>query len=131
MQRKADEFMLNAVVTPQTFTAMQQVLEDVYVHPDIGRYVVDLTTKTRHHRQVVIGASPRGSLALLKLIRAWAAIQGRDYVLPDDVKRFAQEALCHRVILEPNLWGSKTTQNTVVAEIVNSVAVPVIPFEHE
>ena len=131
MQRKADEFMLNAVVTPQTFTAMQQVLEDVYVHPDVGRYVVDLTTKTRHHRQIVIGASPRGSLALLKLIRAWAAIQGRDYVLPDDVKRFAREALCHRIILEPNLWGSKTTPNTVITEIVNSVAVPVIPFEHE
>lgn len=131
MQRKADAFMLNAIMTPQIFTAMQQVLEDVYVHPDVGRYVVDLIGKTRHHRQVVIGASPRGSLALLKLIRAWAAIQGRDYVLPDDVKRFAQVALCHRIILEPSLWGSKTIPNTVITEVVNSVAVPVIPFESE
>jgi len=131
MQRKEDTVSLNAVVSPQVFSAMQQAVEDVYVHPDIGRYVVELTAKTRNHRQVVIGASPRGSLALLKLIRAWAAIQGRNYVLPDDVKRFAQEALSHRIILEPSLWGSKTTANTVIAEVVNSVAVPVIPIESE
>ena len=131
MQRKEDAFTLNAVVTPQIFSAMQQAVENVFVHPDVGRYVVDLTAKTRNHRQVVIGASPRGSLALLKLIRAWAAIHGRNYVLPDDVKYFAQEALSHRIILEPSLWGSKTTANTVIAEVVNSVAVPVIPFESE
>jgi len=131
MQRKADAFSLNAVITPKIFAAMQQVVEDVYVHPDVGRYVVDLTARTRHHRQVVIGASPRGSLALLKLIRAWAAIQGRDYALPDDVKRFAQEALCHRIILEPSLWGSKTTANTIIAEVLNTAVVPVIPFERE
>ena len=131
MQRKTDAFMLNAVVTPEIFTAMQQVLENVYVHPDVGRYVVDLTTKTRHHPQVMIGASPRGSLALLKLIRAWAAIHGRSYVLPDDVKHFAKEALSHRVILEPSLWGSKTTANAIIAEIVNSVKVPVIPTDSE
>lgn len=131
MQRKTDAFMLNAVVTPEIFTAMQQVLENVYVHPDVGRYVVDLTTKTRHHPQVMIGASPRGSLALLKLIRAWAAIHGRSYVLPDDVKHFAKEALSHRAILEPSLWGSKTTANAIIAEIVNSVKVPVIPTDNE
>ena len=131
MQRKTDAFMLNAVVTPEIFTAMQQVLENVYVHPDVGRYVVDLTTKTRHHPQVMIGASPRGSLALLKLIRAWAAIHGRSYVLPDDVKHFAKEALSHRAILEPSLWGSKTTANAIIAEIVKSVKVPVIPTDNE
>ena len=131
MQRKTDAFMLNAVVTPEIFTAMQQILENVYVHPDVGRYVVDLTTKTRHHPQVMIGASPRGSLALLKLIRAWAAIHGRSYVLPDDVKHFAKEALSHRAILEPSLWGSKTTANAIIAEIVNSVKVPVIPTDNE
>ena len=131
MQRKTDAFMLNAVVTPEIFTAMQQVLENVYVHPDVGRYVVDLTTRTRHHPQVMIGASPRGSLALLKLIRAWAAIHGRSYVLPDDVKHFAKEALSHRAILEPSLWGSKTTANAIIAEIVKSVKVPVIPTDNE
>jgi MoxR-like ATPase len=131
LQRKQDTVKLNAVVTPQIFTTMQMVLEEVYVHPDIGRYIVELITKTRHHRQVVIGASPRGSIALLKLIRAWAAIQGRNYVLPDDVKHFVKDALSHRIILEPGLWGSKITTKTVIAEVVNSVAVPVIPFESE
>jgi MoxR-like ATPase len=80
---------------------------------------------------VAIGVSPRGSLALLKLTRAWAALHGRNYVLPDDVKQFAHEALSHRIILEPSLWGSKTIENTVIDEVLQSVAVPVIPFEHE
>jgi len=130
-QRKVDAISLNAVVTPQTFSAMRRRVEEVYIHPDIERYIVDLVTMTRHHRQVVIGVSPRGSLALLKLTRAWAAIHGRNYVLPDDVKQFARDALCHRIILEPSLWGSKTVETTVIDEVIQSVSVPVIPFEHE
>jgi MoxR-like ATPase len=131
LRRKKDAFSLNAVVTPQVFMAMRQLVEETYVHPDVQRYIVNLVTKIRYHSQVAIGASPRGSLALLKLTRAWAAIQGRNYVLPDDVKLFSQNALCHRIILEPSLWGSKTTENTVIEEVVRSVAVPVTPFEHE
>lgn len=130
-RRKQDPILLSAVVTPQIFSAMRQFVEEVYVHPDVERYMVDLAGKTRHHRHVAIGVSPRGPLALLKLTRAWAAIHGRNYVIPDDVKQFAREALRHRIILEPSLWGSKTNENTVVDEIVQSVAVPVIPFEHE
>ncbi len=129
--RKDDAVSMDAVVTPQIFFAMRQYIEEVYVHPDVQRYIVDLVTRIRHHRQVVIGASPRGSLALLKLTRAWAAIHGRNYVLPDDVKLFAQDSLCHRIILEPSLWGSKTNENTVIDEIVRSMAVPVTPFERE
>ena len=130
-QRKVDAISLNAVVTPQMFSAMRRLVEDVYIHPDVERYIVDLVVMTRHHRQVVIGVSPRGSIALLKLSRAWAAIHGRNYVLPDDVKQFARDALCHRIILEPSLWGSKTVENTVIDEVIQSVSVPVIPFEHE
>jgi MoxR-like ATPase len=110
---------------------MRQLVEDVYVHPDVSRYIVDLVTKIRQHSKVVIGASPRGSLALIKLTRAWAAIQGRSYVLPDDVKLFSRDALCHRLILEPSLFGSKTTENTVIDEIVRTIVVPVIPSEYE
>jgi MoxR-like ATPase len=131
MQRKSDEVALHAVVDAGIFLAMRQALEEVYVHPDVERYIVDLVTKTRAHRQVVIGASPRASLALLKLARAWAAIQGRGYVLPDDVKHFAQDALCHRIILEPSLWGSKTMEYSVIDEITRSIAVPVLPTEHD
>jgi len=130
-ERKKDGVRLNSVVTPQILLAMRQLVEEVHVDQDLMRYMVDLASKTRLHRQTVIGASPRGSLALLKLTRAWAAIQGRDYVLPDDVKLFARETLSHRIMLEPSLWGSKTTSNTVIDEIVNSLPVPVIPDKHE
>ena len=125
LQRKDDAVILNSVVTPQIFSEMRQRVEEIYVDPDVQRYIVNLVTKIRHHRQVVIGASPRGSLALVKLTRAWAAIQGRNYVLPDDVKLFAQMCLGHRLILEPSLWGSTTTEDTVIDEIVQSIEVPV------
>ncbi|MBN1668683.1 MAG: MoxR family ATPase, partial [Anaerolineales bacterium] len=131
VQRKHDEVALQAIVNAEIFLAMRQSLEEIYVHPDLERYIVDLVAKTRDHRQVVIGASPRGSLALLKLARAWAAIWGRNYVLPDDVKHFSQDALGHRIILEPSLWGSKSMEQTVIAEIARSVAVPVLPGEDE
>lgn len=85
--------------------------------------------KTRHNKQIELGASPRGSLALLKLSRAWAAIQGRDFVLPDDVKGFAHNALSHRIILDPNLWGSKKTIHDVIDEVIQSVPIPVAPVE--
>ncbi len=130
-RRKQDPILLNPVVTPQIFTAMRQRVEEVYIHPDVERYIVNLVAATRRHRQVVIGVSPRGSLALLKLTRAWAAIHGRNYVIPDDVKQFAHEALEHRIILEPTLWGVKTMEKTVIDESIQSVAVPVIPVEHE
>lgn len=130
-RRKQDLVSLETVVTPQIFSAMRQLVEEIYIHPDVERYIVDLVARTRDHRQVAIGVSPRGSLALLKLTRAWAAIHGRNYVVPDDVKQFAHEALSHRIILEPSLWGSKTIEHTVIDEVVQSVPVPVIPFEHE
>ncbi|MBC8504174.1 MAG: MoxR family ATPase [Anaerolineales bacterium] len=129
--RQADTFSLSPVVTPQIFLSMQKLIEQIYVHPDLQSYIVDLVAETRTHRQVVIGASPRGSLALLKLARSWAAIQGRDYVLPDDVKLFAREALSHRLILEPSLWGSKTTRTGIIDEIVQSVGVPVMILNRE
>jgi MoxR-like ATPase len=131
MHRKQDVIALNTVMTSEIFLAMRQLVEEVFVHPDIARYIVDLVGQTRQHRQVTIGVSPRGSLALLKLARAWAAIHGRNYVLPDDVKQFAGDAFSHRIILEPSLWGSKNIEETVIDEVIRSVPVPVIPVEHE
>ena len=131
LQRRKDAVILTEVVTPQEFLAMRQTVEEVYVHPDVVRYIVNLTARTRQHRQVVVGASPRGSLALLKISRAWAAIQGRTYVLPDDVKYFAQDTLSHRIIIEPSLWGSKNIEQAVIDEVLQSTTVPGIVFEHE
>ena len=131
LARKDDRVSLKSVVTPEIFNAMRRVVEEVYVDPDVQRYIVDLVTKLRKHRQVVIGASPRGSLALVKLARAWATIQGRNYVVPDDVKYFAGNTLGHRLTLEPSLWGSKTTETTVVAEVLHTVDVPVTTMRNE
>ncbi len=130
-ERKQDVVALEAVITPEVFLAMRAAVEEVYIDPDVQNYIVDLTEASRHHRQVVVGVSPRGSLALLKLARAWAAIQGRDFVTPDDIKQFTQPALAHRLVLDPSLWGSKKTENSVVAGLVASVPVPVIQSTHE
>jgi MoxR-like ATPase len=130
-ERKQDKVDLQAVVTPQTFRAMQSAVEEVYVDPDVRRYMVDLVAATRRHSQVVVGVSPRGSLALLKLARAWAAIDGREFVIPDDVQAFTQPTLAHRLLLDPNLWGSKKTENAVIEDVVSSLPVPVLQSVHE
>jgi MoxR-like ATPase len=130
-ERKQDKVDLKAVISLQTFCAMQAAVEEVYVDPDVRRYMVDLVAATRRHHQVVVGVSPRGSLALLKLARAWAAIQGRDFVIPDDIQAFTQPTLAHRLLLDPNLWGSKKTENAVIEEVVASIPVPVIKSAHE
>jgi MoxR-like ATPase len=105
---------------------MRQVVEGIYVHPDIELYIVNLVNGTRRDRRVTVGASPRGSLALLKLARARAALEGREYVLPDDVKLFASPALIHRLILDPELWMQRRAAEDVVASIIQATAVPVI-----
>ncbi|HVM71852.1 MAG TPA: MoxR family ATPase [Anaerolineales bacterium] len=125
-ERRQDRVALQAVINPEIFCAMQASVERVTVHPDVQRYIVDLVADTRHRHQVIVGVSPRGSLALLKLARAWAALQGRDFVIPDDVKEFAQPVLAHRLLLDPNLWGSKKTETTVIDDVLASVPVPVI-----
>ncbi len=125
-ERKQDSFHLEPKIHPDTFVQMQQVIENVFIEPDLERYIVNLVGQTRLHRQVVIGASPRGSLALLKISRAWAAIHGRSYVIPDDIKTLAPIILCHRIILEPSLWGSRNAELTIMDEILNTVPVPVL-----
>jgi MoxR-like ATPase len=125
-ERRHDEFDLEQVTNAEELLEMRQAVEGVYVDADIEQYIVALTDRTRQRREVVVGASPRGSLALLKLSRAWAVMQGRDYVLPDDVKRFAAPVLVHRLILEPDLWMKRDAAADVVASIIRSVPVPVI-----
>jgi MoxR-like ATPase len=124
--RMHDEFDLEQVTDAAELLAMRRVVEEVHVEPDIDRYIVALTAATREQRQVAVGASPRGSLALLKLSRVWAAMHGRDYVLPDDVKEFVQPALVHRLILEPDLWMKRHAAEEVLANVVRSIPVPVM-----
>ena len=125
-ERRQDEFSLGAVVDAHGILAMRQVAEKVHVDPDVERYMVELVRGTRRHRHVAVGSSPRGALALLKLTRSWAATNGRDFVLPDDVKLFAHAALTHRLILEPDLWSDQRAAGDVITEIVRTVTVPVM-----
>jgi MoxR-like ATPase len=128
-ERKQDDQRLQVVGNAQDLLEMQRQVEEVFVDEDIERYFVDLVGRTRSHHQVDVGASPRGTLALLKLSRAWAAIQGRSFVLPDDVKRFVKPALNHRLILRPDLWSTPHAADRILSEVLQSVAVPVIQDE--
>jgi len=124
--RGQDAVNLARVTNADELGEMRAAVEEVHIEPDLERYIIDLVDATRHRRQVAVGASPRGSLALLKLTRAWAAIQGRDYVLPDDIKRFVQPALIHRLILQPDLWMTRQAAEQVLADIVRMTPVPVV-----
>ncbi|MFC1996085.1 AAA family ATPase [Chloroflexota bacterium] len=124
--RKQDYFNLQPVTDNAGLLAMREAVEKVYIDPDLEFYIVDLVQKTREHNKIAIGASPRGALALLKLGRAWAAMHERNYVVPDDVKQFIHPVLSHRIILHPDLWNSRVANQNILAEIVNSVRVPVI-----
>jgi MoxR-like ATPase len=122
--RRKDEFDVNKIAKPKTVIEMQNAIEDVHVDDDIREYIVEIVQSTRSNSQVEVGASPRGSLALLKLSMARAALNGRDYVVPDDVKEVAVPALAHRLILKPDPWikGVKTTR--IVEAILSKVPVP-------
>jgi MoxR-like ATPase len=124
-QRSQDEVNLSPVTSAAELLQMRELVEQVQVIPDLEQYIVGLVTATRRHSQVVVGASPRGSLALLKLARAWAAMQGRGFVLPDDVKRFVRPALGHRLILDPELWLRRGAADDVVESVLRLVPVPV------
>ncbi len=89
---------LEAVVTPEELAAVRAEAEQVYVHPSIFEYIVDIVKKTRESEAVVMGVSPRGSLALLRAAKAYAALQGRSYVIPDDIKELAIPVLAHRIV---------------------------------
>jgi MoxR-like ATPase len=123
---RRDEVLLDSVLEAGTFLAMREAVEGVYVDPDLIRYIAAISSRTRGFPKVAIGASPRGSLALLKLSRAWAAMEGRGYVLPDDIKRFAAPALAHRMVLDSSLWDVSRSEEGIVAEVLRSVPVPLL-----
>jgi MoxR-like ATPase len=123
-ERRTDEVELRTVVDGDTLLAMQQALEDVHVSPSVGYYIVDVVRATRESSSVQVGASPRGSLAILKLARANAVLDGRDFVVPDDVKSVAVPALAHRLSLKPELWVQRVRGEDVVQEQLETVPTP-------
>ena len=124
LERREDDVEIRPVVDRETLLAMQAAVETVYVAPSVGRYVVQLVAATRASGSVAVGASPRGSLALVKLARCAAVLDGRDFVTPDDVKRVAVPGLAHRLLLEPELWVRRLTGADVVREVLAAVPTP-------
>ncbi len=124
LERAADEVELAQVATPADVLAMQRAIEQVHVASSVGRYIVELVSATRASPRVQVGSSPRGSLALMKVARAKAALAGRDFVTPEDVKAVAVPTLAHRLILRPELWVRRIRTEDVVAELLEQVPTP-------
>src|SRR5829696_9074756 len=123
-ERETDEVALEPVVDRETLLALQRAVEHVHVSAPIGGYMVDVVRATRDASAIQVGASPRGSLALLKLGRARAAVAGRDFVTPEDVKAVAVPALAHRLTLRPELWVQRVRPEDVVRDRLATVPTP-------
>jgi MoxR-like ATPase len=126
-ERQQESVQLRQVTDAGQFLVLCGQLERVHVDADLEQYIASLVSETRQDRRVAVGASPRASLAFLKLARAYAALQGRMYVLPDDIKRFAVPVLSHRLILQPEYWMSHQVAEDVIADVFTRVPVPVLP----
>jgi MoxR-like ATPase len=124
LERATDELDLEPVIDRAGLLALQRALEQVHVSEAIGYYLVDLVAATRTSNRVQVGASPRGTLALLKLARAYAAMRGRDFVTPEDAKAVAVPALAHRLMLRPELWVQRVRPDDVVREALDTVPTP-------
>ena len=126
-ERKQDEVSVPTVLPPGAFRQMQASVEEIEMDPAIESYVVALVAATRGDPRAEVGASPRGSLALLKLSRARALIEARDYVVPDDVKSLAVPALAHRIVVKPEPWIRGVRGGHVVQAAMERVPVPKVP----
>jgi len=124
IERESDEVALERVVDRETLLEMQSAVESVFVAESVRAYCVDLVVATRESHSTAVGASPRGSLALLALARCRAALAGRDFVLPDDVKTVAVPALAHRLVLRPELWVQRVSSEDVVRDVLSTVPTP-------
>ncbi|MGI0131589.1 MAG: AAA family ATPase [Thermoplasmata archaeon] len=126
-ERKSDDATVPVVLSADQFRAIQRAAEDVTIDPAIEGYVVEVVASTRLDPRAEVGASPRGSLALLKLARARALFEGRDYVVPDDVKSLALPALAHRVLVKPEPWIRGVRGAQIVQGAIDKVPVPKVP----
>ena len=125
-ERKQDEVILRQVTKAKQLLEMRDVVETIHVDSDLEGYIAALVHATRADRRVAVGASPRGSLAFLKMARANAALDGRDFITPDDIKRYATAVLGHRVILQPEYWMANSVTDDVIRDSMERTPVPVI-----
>jgi MoxR-like ATPase len=124
LERATDEIRLEPVTDRAGLLDLQSAVEQVHVSEPVGYYIVDVVAATRTSQRAQVGASPRGALALLKLSRAKALLDGRDYVTPEDIKAVAVPALAHRLMLKPELWVQRFRPEDVVREVLDVVPTP-------
>ena len=117
---------LQPVVTADQVLACQEAVRDIHIDDKLKKYVLEIVHSSREHEDVLLGGSPRASIALFRCAQALAAIQGREFVIPDDVKRMAQPVLAHRLILKPESRLRKKTPAAVVNELVTDARVPIL-----
>ena len=125
-ERRQDEVVLREITADKQVLEMREAVETIHVDPDLENYIALLIHATRADRRVAVGASPRGSLAFLKIARANAAIANRDFITPDDIKRYAVPVLAHRVILQPEYWMSRQVTDEVIRDTLEKTPVPVM-----
>ncbi len=123
--RKQEDVELKAVTSAAEILRLRESIETIHVEPDLEDYIVRIVHETRRDRRVAVGASPRASLAFLKMARAHAALSGRDFILPDDIKRYALPILTHRIILLPEYWVARDISSEVINDVLKKVPVPV------
>lgn len=124
--RRVDAVNIPPLMSREEFIGLQEMLETVHVDGSVSDYIVDLVRATRADSRMAVGASPRGSLALQSLARAWAALDGRSYVTPDDVKAMAVAALAHRLVPRPELWVSGISSAQVIEDLLKRVPSPAV-----
>ncbi len=125
-ERKQDEVILREITKVEQVLEMRDAVETIHVNADLEDYIALLVHATRVDRRVSVGSSPRGSLAFLKIARANAAIENRDFITPDDIKRYAIPVLGHRVILQPEYWMSRQVTDDVIRDTLEKTPVPVV-----
>jgi MoxR-like ATPase len=124
IKAKGDNYEVRSILTPELFVQAQNVVEEVHVDDSVKSYAVEIVQKTRTHPLIGLGASPRGSLALMQLSRARAALAGRDFVTPDDIKTVAVPALSHRLLLKGGTWLAGTKAEDIVKGILDETRSP-------
>jgi MoxR-like ATPase len=122
--RQREEIVLDAVTDAAGLLAMQAAVETVRIDNSVGQYCVDLVAATREHKHALTGSSPRGSLGLVLVARAFAVIRGRDYVIPEDVKAVARAVLGHRITIRPELWMTEASGRAIVDDVMSQVPTP-------
>ena len=116
--------LVTPVITAETIAQMGRLADEVYVDPAVIAYVADIAEESRRQPHVKLGLSARGCLAMIRVAKTWAAADGRDHVVPDDVKALAEPVLCHRLLLDAEAQFTGVTVETVIARLLDSIAPP-------